>query len=94
MGVSLSKAPVRPFAGMVYPLDRTFGVPVEHVQPVRSADIPAALRAFTRTLLGGQMTGEWYALGEFRYAGECYETAVARRHVRAGAVWFEYGIEI
>lgn len=78
------------FAGMTYPDAHPICVPVRHVKQTTMSAIPAPLREHAQACLSAVSGDEWWTIGEFRYAGEDYTTAVARWK-RTG---IEYGIEI
>jgi hypothetical protein len=84
----------RSFAGMVYPDVAPLTVGDRWVTRAHVMDIPATLREHACTFLDRQAAdGAWWTVGEFRYYGGDYVTAVARRVLRAGRVAVEYGIE-
>lgn len=81
------------FAGMVVPDTHPLTVPDRYVSRVHMFDIPASLREHAAYSLNDLSGDQWWTVGEFRYAGEDYDTAVARRVLRDGRVVVEYGIE-
>lgn len=81
------------FAGMVYPDTHPVTVPERYVTRVHMFDIPAALREHAAYALGELSGGEWWTVGEFRYAGEDFDTAIARRVLVGGRMVIEYGVE-
>ena len=87
----------RVFAGMVYTDSDPCRVSAErpdYVERVHMFDVPSTLRAYACTFLDGEAAdGVWWTVGEFRYAGEDYITAFARRVIRDGRVTVDYGIE-
>lgn len=97
MGVTVVSASGRVFAGMVYTHSDPCEVSAEyldHVMLVSLLDIPSVLREYACTFLDGEAAdGTWWTVGEFRYAGEDYQTAFARCVDRNGRVSVEYGLE-
>lgn len=87
----------RVFAGMVYTDSDPCRVSAErpdYVRRVHMFDVPSTLRAYACTFLDREAAdGTWWTIGEFRYAGEDYITAFARRVVRDGRVTVDYGVE-
>lgn len=87
----------RVFAGMVYTDSNPCKVSADHpdhVDRVDMFDVPATLREYACTFLDGEAAdGTWWTVGEFRYAGEDYITAYARRVHRDGRIAVDYGIE-
>lgn len=82
------------FAGMVFPDVAPLAVTDDHVSRVHMFDVPSPLRVHACTFLDGQAAdGQWWTVGEFRYEGEDYGTAFARRVLRDGRVTVDYGIE-
>lgn len=92
MGVQL-KPPAGTFEGMVYPDTHPLTVDSTYVRQVGMFHIPAALRQHAYESLGDLSGDEWWTVGEFRYAGQDYDTAVARRILRDGRMTMEFGIE-
>lgn len=94
MSVTMVSPIGRVFAGMVFPDDAPITSPQEYIKPVHMFGIPAQLREHAHTFLDGEAAdGQWWTVGEFRYAGEDYLTAYARRVIRDGRVQTDYGIE-
>lgn len=86
------------FAGMVHtdinPLQVVSTGHPDPIDQVHMFDVPTTLRMHACTFLDGQAAdGTWWTVGEFRYAGEDYITAFARRVLRDGRVTVDYGIE-
>lgn len=91
-----STQPVRQhkgFAGMVYPDPVPTTMPDRDVTRVHMFDIPTSLREHACTQLDSMSGGAWWTIGEFRYEGEDYGVAVARRALRGGRMAVEYGVE-
>jgi len=79
----------RKFEGMAYPDACPLVVMGADVERVHMFDIPTSLRDHAAKVIT-PMSGEaWWTIGEFRYAGEDYATAVAQWS-RAGVT---FGIE-
>lgn len=81
------------FAGMVFPDTHPVTVPDRYVRQVHMFDIPAGLREHAAYSLNSLSGGEWWTVGEFRYEGEDFDTAVARRVLRGSRMVVEYGVE-
>lgn len=83
------------FTGMVYPDMQPLAARDQDVRRVSLFDIPTTLRQHAYGMVDAWEVGEWYSVGEFRYAGgDGFETAVARRCLRNGRLGVEYGIEL
>lgn len=73
MGETVVSRSGRVFSGMVYPDAAPVRVDADSVRPVHMFDVPASLREHACTFLDGEAAdGQWWAVGEFRYAGEEY----------------------
>lgn len=94
MSVSLQRVG-RSFAGMAFPDASPLVIAECDVQRVHMFDVPSPLREHAHESLGELSGGEWWTVGEFRYADESeYSTAVAKRVMVAGRMVVEYGVEI
>lgn len=82
------------FEGVVCSVTQPMWIPVHHVRRVHMFDIPAVLRERANYSLNGLAGNEWWTVGEFRYAGEGYDMAIARRVTRGGRTVVEYGVEV
>lgn len=69
----------RVFEGMAYPDANPLRVHDEDIRYVDVSDIPQVLCDRAHQALDLLPSCEWWTVGEFRYAGEDYSTAVARR---------------
>lgn len=67
------------FDGMVFPDTNPLRVHDEDIRYVHMFDVPTALRNRAYQALDLLPWYEWWTVGEFRYAGEDYVTAVAHR---------------
>lgn len=81
------------FSGMAFPDTHPSTVDNTYVRRTHMLDIPALLRVHAYGALGDLSGDEWWTIGEFRYEGEDYDTAVARRILRNGRMAVEFGIE-
>lgn len=81
------------FEGLAYLDTHPLTVPDRYVTRVHMFDVPAVLRDHACTSLDALSGDEWWTVGEFRYQGEDFDTAVARRVLREGCMAVEFGIE-
>jgi hypothetical protein len=91
--VDLTARSGKVFEGMAYPEDFPSTVPGGYVTRAHMFDVPGVLRERAVHVLGTREGGVWWTVGEFRYAGEDFSQAVARRVMRDGRMVVEYGLE-
>lgn len=82
------------FAGMAHTDGMPLRVDDRDVTPAHMLEIPVPLRDHAVSFLDTAEAGQWWTVGEFRYAGDTeYDTAVARRVMRDGRLAVQYGVE-